>query len=89
MPFQILSPRFANGGQDETNNAGLMFRVDFPTETNHIYGLELSRDLVHWEARPPEIDGTGQLEFFFDAIFVDANNSYRVVSREGVLPQEP
>jgi hypothetical protein len=83
-PFQLLPPRFANGGPDE-ENFSRMFRVDFATETNHIYRLEVSRDLVLWEACQPEIDGTGQSEFFFDAS--KSGGSYRVVSREGVLPQ--
>ena len=60
------------------------FHIDFPTETNRIYRLEASCDMVNWELRPPEIDGTGDTEVFFDASNTVA--SYRVVSREGVLP---
>lgn len=82
MPFNLLPPRFANGGPDEQNFCP-MFRVDFPTETNRIYRLEASHDLVNWEPRPPEIDGTGEPDRFFDA--GNGGESYRVMSRDGVL----
>jgi hypothetical protein len=81
----IVSPRFDNGSEG-TNEYCRMFRVDFATETNWIYGLESSIDLVNWQPCPPEIDGTGQPDYFFDA---DSDHkSYRLVLREGVLPEE-
>ena len=82
IPLHLLPPRFANGGPDEENFCR-MFRVDFLTETNRIYRLEKSHDLSNWGPCPPEIDGTGQPDRFFDAN--NAGASYRVVSREGVL----
>jgi hypothetical protein len=81
----IVSPRFASGSEG-TNEYCRMFRVDFQTQTNWIYGLESSSDLVHWQPCPPEIDGTGEPDYFFDADF--DHKSYRLVLREGVLPEE-
>jgi len=82
MPMHLLPPRFANGGPDEENFCR-MFRVDFQTEMNRIYRLEKSNDLTNWVQCPPEVDGTGQPDMFFDA--GNAGASYRVASREGVL----
>jgi hypothetical protein len=84
----IVSPRFANGTDTNEPTADYcrMFRVDFATETNWIYGLESSNELANWTLCPPEIDGTGQPDYFFD---VDSEHkSYRLVLREGVLPEE-
>jgi hypothetical protein len=84
----IVSPRFANGTDTNEPTADYcrMFRVDFQTETNWIYGLESSNELANWTLCPPEIDGTWQPDYFFD---VDSEHkSYRLVLREGVLPEE-
>jgi hypothetical protein len=81
----ILTPRFANGSET-TNEFCRMFRVDFETETNWIYGLECTTDLIHWDRCLPEIDGTGEPDFFFD--IDEGSRSYRIVRREGVLPAE-
>jgi hypothetical protein len=82
----ILSPRFDNGSVVETNEYCRMFRVDFATETNWIYGLESSTNLVNWQPCPPEINGTGQPDYFFD--IDEGNRSYRLVLREGVISEE-
>jgi len=83
--FPLLPPRFANGGPDEENFCR-MFRIDFPTVTNRIYGLESTVNMVTWDLCPPEVDGTGAQEVFFDAN--NGGRSYRVTSREGVLPPD-
>jgi hypothetical protein len=62
-----------------------MFTVEFPTETNRIYRFEGTKDLLTWEYLPPEIDGTGQPDTFYDKH--EGTAAYRVVSREGVLPE--
>lgn len=76
----------ANGGPDLANWA-LMFRTRFMTKTNRIYGLESSFDFVNWTLCPPEIDGTGEPDHFFDDYFLNQIRVYRIASREGVLPQ--
>jgi hypothetical protein len=81
----IIFPRFANGSEG-TNEYCRMFRVDFATEINYIYGLECSTNLLDWTLCPPEIDGTGQQDYFFD--IDEGNRSYRLVLREGILPEE-
>ena len=63
-----------------------MFMVSFPTETNRIYRFEGTKDLVTWQYLPPELDGTGQPDTFYDKH--EGISAYRVVSREGVLPVE-
>lgn len=60
------------------------FRVSFLAQTNNIYSFQRSRDLTHWELRPPEIDGDAGVNAFYDVL--DGAAMYRVVSRPGVLP---
>ncbi len=84
--FQF-SPQVANGGSDNVDNLCPMFKTWFTTNTNWIYGLESSSNMVHWALCPPEIDGTGSPEYFFDALFNNEARSYRIASRVGVLPE--
>lgn len=81
-----LAPGFTLPAPDEDLTCR-MFRVVFPTETNCIYGLECSLDLQRWELCPPEIDGTGLPDEFFDVN--EADRYYRVTTRPGVLPEDP
>ncbi len=76
--------RIANGAFDDLNPC-FMFRTDFSTETNRIYGLEWTSDFVNWMLCPPEIDGTGETEYFFD-VLTNPFTVYRIASRPGALP---
>jgi hypothetical protein len=84
----IATARFANGTDTNEPTADYcrMFRVDFATETNWIYGLESSNELATWTLCPPEIDGTGQPDYFFD--IDEGSRNYRLAIREGVLTDQ-
>lgn len=76
----------ANGGPD-LDNFCLMFQTRALTKTNFIYGLESTHDFVNWMLMPPEIDGTGAEESFFDECLTNELRVYRIASRPGILPQ--
>lgn len=82
--FQF-APQIANGGTDNIENICPMFKTAFPTNLGFIYGLESSQNMVSWTLCPPELDGTGSPESFFDVL--NGARFYRVVSRPGVLPE--
>jgi len=77
--------QFANGGPDLANYC-LMFRSSFQTQTNFIYGLYSSPDMLNWALCPPEIDGTGTEESFFDECLTNEIRTYRIMARAGSLP---
>ena len=79
------APALANGGPDVANYC-LMFRSSFPTQTNFIYGLYSSPDMLNWALCPPEIDGSGAEESFFDECLTNEIRTYRVMARAGNLP---
>lgn len=81
------SLEFANGGPDDNANFCWMGRTNIATQTGVIYRLESSYDLATWELLPPEIDGTGQVESFYDAMDLDVCKYYRITTSPGVLPQ--
>jgi len=85
VTFPVQSPSLANGGPDLANYC-LMFKSSFLTQTNFIYGLYSSYDMVNWSLCPPEIDGTGTGESFFDECLTNEIRSYRIMARAGVLP---
>ncbi len=80
-----FSPQVANGGTDNVENVCPMFKVWFTTNTNWIYALEKTSNFVAWSPCPPEINGTGSSESFFDAL--EGAGSYRIASRPGILPE--
>jgi hypothetical protein len=80
------SLEFANGGPDDNANFCWMGRTNVATQAGLIYRLESSLDLVTWELLPPEIDGTGQVEAFYDAMDLGGDKHYRIETRPGVLP---
>jgi len=80
------APNLENGGPDNDNFC-LMFKTNFMTETNKIYSLESSTNLITWQLCSPQIDGTGQMEYFFDDYFNDKVKLYRITFLEGVLPE--
>jgi hypothetical protein len=83
--FPIQAPQLANGGPDQANYC-LMFKSSFQTQTNFIYGLYSSPDMLNWALCPPEIDGTGTEESFFDECLTNPIRTYRIMARVGNLP---
>jgi hypothetical protein len=83
--FPIQAPQLANGGPD-VDNYCLMFKSSFQTQTNFIYGLYSSPDMLNWALCPPEIDGTGTEESFFDECLTNEIRTYRIMARAGSLP---
>lgn len=81
----VIVGRFSTPETNEDNSCRL-FLVDFLTETNRIYRFEGTADLSNWEYLQPEIDGTGEPDTFYDAQV--GSKAYRIVTREGVLPEE-
>jgi hypothetical protein len=81
----VQASNLANGGPDLANYC-LMFKSSFLTQTNFIYGLYSSYDMVNWSLCPPEIDGTGTGESFFDECLTNEIRTYRIMARAGVLP---
>jgi len=84
-PYPIQAPNLANGGPDLANYC-LMFKSSFQTQTNFIYGLYSSPDMLNWALCPPEIDGTGTEESFFDECLTNEIRTYRIMARAGTLP---
>jgi hypothetical protein len=84
-PYPVQAPVLGNGGPDLANYC-LMFKSSFQTQTNFIYGLYSSPDMLNWALCPPEIDGTGTEESFFDECLTNEIRTYRIMARAGNLP---
>ncbi len=80
-----LDPLWVSDGPD-SQNLSLFLETDFMTQTNIIYGMEMTKDFLSWEPCPPEIDGTGAESYFLDPCIWGESRFYRIYCRGGVLP---